>query len=109
VAGPWLNPGADELNGYVSELAARDQPYAWFFQGGDVLAGVLAAAVGLAWLRVSRACERNEPAAARACERNEPAASRGLTRSAVLAAWAVLAFGVATAVDGGIARLDCAP
>jgi hypothetical protein len=84
LAGPLLNPGMDDVDGYVSELAARGQPYGGLFRVGDVLAGSLAAAVA-GW-----AVRR----------------SSGWSRTG----WLGLAvFGLATAVDAGLTQLDCAP
>ncbi|MEV0153196.1 DUF998 domain-containing protein [Micromonospora sp. NPDC050686] len=82
--GPLLNPALGLTHGYASELAARDQPYHLVFGLGDALTGLLAAATGVAL-------------ALRA---------RGVTRTA----WLGLAvFGVATALDGGLTSMDCAP
>lgn len=51
-SGPWINPGTNLLDGYVSELAALDQPGSALFRAADVLAGLCAAAAaapGLLW------------------------------------------------------------
>lgn len=37
----FLSPYPDPLAGYISELAADDQPVAWVFRGGDAISGVL--------------------------------------------------------------------
>jgi hypothetical membrane protein len=50
----FLNPHLDVLDGYVSELSARDQPYHLVFSAGDLITGVLTiviAATALARLR----------------------------------------------------------
>ncbi|AZM52903.1 DUF998 domain-containing protein [Streptomyces sp. WAC 01529] len=81
----FLPTGLSPLQVYVSELAARDQPYGTFFRTADLLAGllVLAGAVGaLVWLP---------------------------RRGWAVAGWAGLAlFGAATAADSQLA-LSCAP
>ncbi|MFI9640824.1 DUF998 domain-containing protein [Micromonospora sp. NPDC051925] len=82
--GPVLNPGLGPIDSYLSELAARDQPYHRFFQLGDVATGLCAATAGLVLLRVARDVPRP-------------------------AWWGALVFGVATAVDGGYTTMDCAP
>ncbi len=43
-----LNGHPDALSGYLSELAAQDQPYQWFFRLGDLLAAATFAVI--AWL-----------------------------------------------------------
>lgn len=82
--GPMLNPAFGLLDGYASELAARDQPYHLVFGLGDLATGVIASATGvaLAWR------------------------ARGWLRRAW---WALIAFGVATALDGTVTSMDCAP
>ncbi|WP_262286923.1 DUF998 domain-containing protein [Micromonospora sp. MA102] len=82
--GPLLNPAFGLFDGYASELAARDQPYHLVFGLGDLVAGALASATGLALARRARG---------------------GLRR----AWWALVAFGVATALDGTVSSMDCAP
>lgn len=48
LAAPLLNPNPRALSGYLSELAATNQPYHWFFRAGDAVTALL---VGLiAWL-----------------------------------------------------------
>ncbi|WP_366180571.1 DUF998 domain-containing protein [Actinomyces timonensis] len=42
-----LNGGPDALLGYVSELAAADQPFSWFFRAGDIAAAVVFALIAL--------------------------------------------------------------
>ncbi|QKD80396.1 DUF998 domain-containing protein [Actinomyces marmotae] len=42
-----LNGRPDALLGYVSELAADDQPFAWFFRAADIAAAVVFAITGL--------------------------------------------------------------
>jgi hypothetical protein len=79
VVGPWLNPGIDDLNGYVSEYAARDQPFSSVFRAADVVAGLLAVAAALT-LPVRRAVRA-----------------------------AVLGFGLVAAVEGAFSPMDCAP
>ncbi|RGC70544.1 hypothetical protein C5N14_03595 [Micromonospora sp. MW-13] len=82
--GPLLNPALGPLTGYASELAARDQPYHLVFGLGDLSTGLLAAAAGTALTRRARGWPR--------------------------AAWAGVAlFGAATALDGGVATMDCSP
>ncbi|SPT52881.1 Uncharacterised protein [Actinomyces bovis] len=44
--GPWLWVGRMRP-GYLSELAAQDQPWQWLFRGGDMLAGALLIAVAV--------------------------------------------------------------
>lgn len=79
--GPWINPGLDALNGYVSEFAARDQPGSRLFRIGDGLAGLLATAAAVAGIRCS---------------------GRG-------AGWSgLLVFGVATGLDGALTPMTCA-
>ncbi|MFC4910818.1 DUF998 domain-containing protein [Actinomadura gamaensis] len=49
-----LSPALDVVNGYVSELSARDQPYHLVYSGGDLVTGVLSiivAGTALATLR----------------------------------------------------------
>ncbi|GAB3678434.1 DUF998 domain-containing protein [Saccharopolyspora tripterygii] len=81
ILGPWLNPGLDALNGYVSEFAARDQPGSWFFRMGDGLAGLLAAAAAVAGIRCS---------------------------GGTIGWGGLLVFGVATALDGALTPMTCA-
>ncbi|MBY8873444.1 DUF998 domain-containing protein [Micromonospora sp. PLK6-60] len=82
--GPLLNPALGLANGYASELAARDQPYHLVFGLGDALTGLLALGVGVALA--------------------------GRVRGVARIAWLGLAvFGVATALDGGLTSMDCAP
>ncbi|MFI6086815.1 DUF998 domain-containing protein [Streptomyces sp. NPDC051218] len=82
---PFLGTGLSPLSSYVSELAARDQPYGTLFRTTDLTAGllVLAGAVGaLRWLP---------------------------RRWGTVVGWAGLAlFGAATAVDSRL-PLSCAP
>ncbi|WP_367048955.1 DUF998 domain-containing protein [Streptomyces sp. Je 1-332] len=82
---PFLSTGLSPLSSYVSELAARDQPYGTLFRTTDLTAGllVLAGAVGaLRWLP---------------------------RRWGTAVGWAGLAlFGAATAVDSRL-PLSCAP
>ncbi|WP_165943871.1 DUF998 domain-containing protein [Saccharopolyspora karakumensis] len=80
--GPWINPGLDALNGYVSELAARDQPGSRLFRIGDGLAGLLAAAAAVAGIR---------------CSGGGAVGWSGL-----------LVFGVATGLDGALTPMTCA-
>ncbi|MEU9826251.1 DUF998 domain-containing protein [Micromonospora chersina] len=82
--GPLLNPAFDLLDGYASELAARDQPYHLVFGLGDLVVGALASATGLALARRARGWPR-------------------------WAWWGLVAFGVATALDGTVSSMDCAP
>ncbi|WKU08174.1 DUF998 domain-containing protein [Micromonospora sp. HUAS LYJ1] len=81
---PVLNPGLRPVQSYLSELAARDQPYHLVFQAGDVTTGLCATVAGLLLARVAREVPRP-------------------------AWWGLLVFGVATAVDGGYTSMDCAP
>ncbi|MVO83978.1 DUF998 domain-containing protein [Streptomyces sp. p1417] len=88
----FLPTGLSPLRTYVSELAAKDQPYGTFFRTLDLAAGVLvcAGAVGgLLWLR-PRAVSRG----------------RGLLAAG---GWGgVAVFGAATAADSRL-PLSCAP
>lgn len=82
--GPWINPALDELDGYVSEFAARDQPGATLFRAGDALAGlgVLASVLARPRLVVCRW---------------------------EWAGWAGVAlFGLATVIDAVLTPMDCA-
>jgi hypothetical protein len=81
---PVLNPGLRPVRSYLSELAARDQPYHLFFQLGDVVTGLCAVVAGVLLGRVAREVPR-------------------------VARWGLVVFGVATAVDGGWTTMDCAP
>ncbi|MEW9548828.1 alpha/beta fold hydrolase [Nonomuraea sp. NPDC050783] len=47
ITGQFTTPAVDRANGYVSELAARDQPWAYLFRVSDALAG-LACVLGVA-------------------------------------------------------------
>ncbi|MGW4297859.1 DUF998 domain-containing protein [Micromonospora chersina] len=82
--GPLLNPAFSLLDGYASELAARDQPYHLVFGLGDLVAGAIGSATGLALARRTRGWPRR-------------------------AWWGLAAFGVATALDGTVSSMDCAP
>ncbi|SCG58159.1 DUF998 domain-containing protein [Micromonospora inositola] len=82
--GPLLNPAFGLLDGYASELAARDQPYHLVFGLGDLVVGALASATGVALARQARGWPR-------------------------WAWWGLVAFGVATALDGTVSSMDCAP
>lgn len=80
---PWLNPDLDALNGYVSELAARDQPDSWLFRSGDGLTGLLTAAAAVVGIRQSD--------------------GRGRL------GWGGLGvFGIATGIDGALTPMTCA-
>lgn len=80
--GPWINPGLDALNGYVSEFAARDQPGSRLFRIGDGLAGLLAAAAAVTGIRYS---------------------------GGGVVGWSgLLVFGVATGLDGALTPMTCA-
>lgn len=81
---PVFNPGLRPVRSYLSELAARDQPYHLFFQLGDVVTGLCAVVAGVLLGRVAREVPR-------------------------VARWGLVVFGVATAVDGGWTTMDCAP
>ncbi|GAB2750701.1 hypothetical protein GCM10027174_26680 [Salinifilum aidingensis] len=85
LAGPWVNPGMDVVDGYVSELAARDQPGSAFFRTGDVLAGLCATAAAVGGLR------------------------RRPGRRAVTGWAGVAVFGLATTTDAAFTPMDCAP
>ena len=87
VIGPWLNPGLDHVNGYVSELAARDQPFSWLFRAGDLVAGTFAVVTAVMALAVRA--------------RRPPLVTIGWLGVAV--------FGVATIVDSGLTPMTCAP
>ncbi|WP_161557745.1 DUF998 domain-containing protein [Micromonospora sicca] len=82
--GPLLNPAFGLLDGYASELAARDQPYHLVFGLGDLVVGALASATGVVLARRARGWPR-------------------------WAWWGLVAFGVATALDGTVSSMDCAP
>ncbi|MFE9957235.1 DUF998 domain-containing protein [Micromonospora sp. NPDC005299] len=82
--GPLLNPAFGLLDGYASELAARDQPYHLVFGLGDLAVGALASATGLALARRAGGWLR-------------------------WAWWGLVAFGAATALDGTVSSMDCAP
>lgn len=85
VLGPWINPSLDQLDGYVSEFAARDQPGAWLFQAGDTATGVLV----LAGLAIG--------------------VGGGVASRWERVGWAGAGvFGLATAVDGVVTPMDCA-
>ncbi|MCK2220638.1 DUF998 domain-containing protein [Actinomadura sp. ATCC 31491] len=47
ITGQFTTPAVDRANGYVSELAARDQPWTYLFRVSDALAG-LACLLGVA-------------------------------------------------------------
>ena len=47
LAGPFLTGDAGVLSGYLSELAAADQPYQWFFRLGDLLAAAVFATIAV--------------------------------------------------------------
>jgi hypothetical protein len=81
---PLLNPEMDTIGGYASELAARDQPYHLVFGLADTATGLLVALASVALARDAR----------------------GWARTGWLGA---ALFGVATALDGWVASLDCAP
>ncbi|MEV6802804.1 DUF998 domain-containing protein [Micromonospora rifamycinica] len=81
---PVFNPGLRPVRSYLSELAARDQPYHLVFQLGDVVTGLCAVVAGLLLGRVAWEVPR-------------------------VARWGLVVFGVATAVDGGWTTMDCAP
>lgn len=50
LAAPLLNPNPQALAGYLSELAATNQPYHWFFRAGDALTALLVALIArLVW------------------------------------------------------------
>ncbi|WP_319460823.1 DUF998 domain-containing protein [Micromonospora sp. RTP1Z1] len=82
--GPLLNPAFGLFDGYASELAARDQPYHLVFGLSDLVVGALASATGVALARRARGWAR-------------------------WAWWGLIAFGVATALDGTVSSMDCAP
>ncbi|WP_446216704.1 DUF998 domain-containing protein [Micromonospora sp. IBHARD004] len=82
--GPLLNPAFGLLDGYASELAARDQPYHLVFGLGDLVVGALASAAGVALARRDRGWPRR-------------------------AWWGLVVFGVATVLDGTVSSMDCAP
>jgi hypothetical protein len=39
VAGSRLNPHVNAIDGYISEFAARGEPYSWLFRTGDFITG----------------------------------------------------------------------
>ena len=47
----FLSPYPFPLTGYVSELAAADQPYSWLFRSGDALAGSLMVLIAILGVR----------------------------------------------------------
>ncbi|WP_214326663.1 alpha/beta fold hydrolase [Nonomuraea sediminis] len=90
--GQFATPGVDRVNGYVSELAARDQPWSPLFRTTDALAG-LACLLGIAVLPVARGDGRT--------------GARGPWRWEQ-AGWPALAlFGLLTIADAAF-PLDCA-
>ncbi|GAA2211156.1 hypothetical protein GCM10009850_066150 [Nonomuraea monospora] len=96
VTGQFTTPTVDRTEGYVSELAAVDQPWTRLFRISDVLSGV-ACLAGVALVpRTSR--ERSQ----------EPFPERSRECSWEWAGWlALAAFGLLTAA-GGLFPLDCA-
>lgn len=46
-----LDARIDPVQGYVSELSAAGQPWAWLFSGGDLISGALTILLALACLR----------------------------------------------------------
>lgn len=87
ILGTWVNPALDPLNGYVSELSARDQPGSTLFRTSDAVAGAMAAAAAAlgGW------------------------SERALGRWARLGWVGLAVFGVATTVDVTFTPMDCAP
>ena len=50
----FLSPYTDPLAGYISELAADNQPAAWVFRGGDLISGMLMVLIACRTLSGSR-------------------------------------------------------
>jgi hypothetical protein len=80
-----LSPNIDVVDGYVSELSARDQPYHLVFSAGDFITGVLTIGVAMAALLMLR---------------RRPWAVIGWT--------SLLLFGV-WAIGDSLFSMDCAP
>jgi hypothetical membrane protein len=81
----FLSPHIDVLDGYVSELSARDQPYHLVFSAGDFITGVLTIMVAVtALLRLRR-------------------------RPLAVTGWIfLLSFGI-WAIGDSVFAMDCAP
>ncbi|WP_309133073.1 DUF998 domain-containing protein [Brevibacterium sp.] len=63
----FLSPHPRPLSGYLSELAAADQPYDWVFRGGDMTAGALMILIAcLGWTGWRSCLGRLSPAVAAA-------------------------------------------
>ncbi|MFF5424431.1 MULTISPECIES: DUF998 domain-containing protein [unclassified Streptomyces] len=103
-----LGSGPDPVRGYVSELAAEDQPFGGFFRAADRTAGFLVLAGALAGLLATlrRRTAPPPPAGVPSWARRPDRAS-GTAWS--VAGWAALAvFGAATVADSWL-PLSCAP
>ena len=86
------------FDGYLSELSASDQPYSFFFRGGDLITAVIVLALAGRTIVLSR---RRTAAVA---ERGGPRPGRWW-----VVAWsALLIFGVSTFFDAFFA-MDCSP
>lgn len=81
---PGINPHLDLLNGYVSELSARDQPGSMLFRAADAIAGLFAVAAALLGMRAHRG------------------------RWALVGWVGLLVFGAATAIDVTLTPMECA-
>ncbi|MCW2811951.1 MAG: hypothetical protein JWP61_2409 [Friedmanniella sp.] len=91
-----LNGNRAILDGYLSELAASDQPHSLVFRGGDLLTALVVGALGvravLGWRRL----------------RAGRAGGRPSDRWWLVAALGLLGFGLATLFDAFL-TMDCAP
>ncbi|MQY04246.1 DUF998 domain-containing protein [Actinomadura macrotermitis] len=80
-----LSPALDSVNGYVSELAALDQPHHLLYGGGDLLAGALSVVVAVVALATLR------------------------RRRLAVAGWVLLALFGCSAVGDAVFPMSCAP
>ncbi|WP_433333170.1 DUF998 domain-containing protein [Spirillospora sp. CA-294931] len=81
----FLSPDLDVINGYVSELSARDQPFDRVYGGGDLLTGLLVIAVAVTALVTTR------------------------RRRWAVAGWVFLGLYGLCAIGDALFPLDCAP
>jgi hypothetical protein len=80
-----LSPDIDVVDGYVSELSARGQPYRLVFSAGDFTTGVLTVGVALAALLMLR------------------------RRPWAVAGWSALGLFGLWAIGDSVFSMDCAP
>ncbi|WP_309051392.1 DUF998 domain-containing protein [Streptomyces sp.] len=103
-----LGTGPDPVRGYVSELAAADQPFGGFFRAADRTAGFLVLVGALAGLLATlrrRAAPPPPPGVPSWARRPDRAPGTAWS----VAGWAALAvFGAATVADSWL-PLSCAP